>query len=81
METQKHTKMLKLSTHFKPSIITNLVNHLLDVNLIIIHKYLLFAVKCTNAEALTRPLTQLPCSTVSVLFSVLQHQQQHRAQR
>lgn len=41
---------------------------MLDVNLIISHKYPLFAVNCTNAEALPLPLTQLLGSTVSVLF-------------
>ncbi len=41
---------------------------MLDVNLIISHKYPLFAVNCTNAEALPLPLTQLLGSSVPVLF-------------
>ncbi len=75
--TQTHNKRLRFTTHFKPSVIKNLANHLLGVYLIISHKYLLFAVNCTKAKAPVLMLNQLLVSTVSVLFPLLQHQQQH----
>lgn len=63
-------------TFFKPSIIRNLVNQMLDVNLIISHTYVHFAVICKNTEALVLLLTQLLGSTVSV-----QYKQGHRVQK